>query len=303
MDRILLIASKSHSGSTLLDMLLSGHPQFLGTGEVRPLIEDRLRPRYIPVVDERRCSCGSVVSRCALWSRFLEFVEAEPSGDFGRRYARLLSLAGEVSPEARVLVDSSKYLEHLQRLLGAVEAGALGGAELRVVHLIKDVRSYVASMKRIHGLKSWQLFQTSRKWHKSHARIRHFLSSRQVPSLQVGYEELCFEPGAALERICDFAGIEFDERMTDLRNSRGHIGLGNSMRNHPEKSRQIRYDHRWFLQPDIQLCYLLSPRVRRFNERHVYPHPWGEGGGAPERAAAGRQEEAPASPANDSASL
>jgi hypothetical protein len=82
----------------------------------------------------------------------------------------------------------------------------------------------------------------------------------------ISYEALCFDPETVLRQVCNKAGAEFNPQMTDLTNSKAHIGLGNPMRTHDVKSRKIVYDYRWFYQLSAHLIYFL-PRIRKYNEK------------------------------------
>ena len=59
--KVVLIGGASHSGSTLLDMLLGEIPGFLAVGELRHLWR-----RWAPV--DRICGCGKPYVRCSVWS-------------------------------------------------------------------------------------------------------------------------------------------------------------------------------------------------------------------------------------------
>ena len=58
MARLAYIAASSHSGSTLLAMLLGAHPQACTAGELR-LTNVGDPERYL-------CSCGEKISRCGI---------------------------------------------------------------------------------------------------------------------------------------------------------------------------------------------------------------------------------------------
>ena len=61
---MIYISSLSHSGSTLLDMTLGGHPRFIGLGEIAEAVrEDRDEEFY----SEERCSCGERMTECDFW--------------------------------------------------------------------------------------------------------------------------------------------------------------------------------------------------------------------------------------------
>jgi len=61
MTRLAYILAASHSGSTLLSMLLGSHPQIATIGEMK------LSPKAMGHLDRYRCSCGSLIQQCHFW--------------------------------------------------------------------------------------------------------------------------------------------------------------------------------------------------------------------------------------------
>ncbi len=61
MTRLAYILAASHSGSTLLSMLLGSHPQIATIGEMS------LSPRSMGDLDRYRCSCGQLIRQCRFW--------------------------------------------------------------------------------------------------------------------------------------------------------------------------------------------------------------------------------------------
>lgn len=93
--RLAYILAASHSGSTLLSMLLGSHPQIATIGEMN------LSPRAMGDLDRYRCSCGQFIRQCAFWQsvsegmarRGVEFDLACAGTDYRgveSRYARCL---------------------------------------------------------------------------------------------------------------------------------------------------------------------------------------------------------------------
>jgi hypothetical protein len=64
MTRMVYILAPSHSGSTLLAMLLGRHPELCTVGE--------LKATCLGDVERYRCSCGSLIRQCAFWQRVSE---------------------------------------------------------------------------------------------------------------------------------------------------------------------------------------------------------------------------------------
>jgi hypothetical protein len=74
MARLAYIAASSHSGSTLLAMLLGAHPQALTVGELR-LSSAGDPTNYL-------CSCGAKLSQCAFWNSVTQAMHARGARDF-----------------------------------------------------------------------------------------------------------------------------------------------------------------------------------------------------------------------------
>ena len=61
MNNLVYILAASHSGSTLLSMLLGSHPQIANAGE--------LKLSAIGNLDTYRCSCGNLILNCEFWNK------------------------------------------------------------------------------------------------------------------------------------------------------------------------------------------------------------------------------------------
>ncbi len=66
MTRLAYILAASHSGSTLLAMLLGSHPQITTVGEMK------LSACAMGDLDRYRCSCGEWIRHCGFWQRIEE---------------------------------------------------------------------------------------------------------------------------------------------------------------------------------------------------------------------------------------
>jgi hypothetical protein len=66
--RLAYILACSHSGSTLLAMLLGAHPEAITVGELSGA-RTKQPERY-------RCSCGEVITECSFWSRVIAGMKA-----------------------------------------------------------------------------------------------------------------------------------------------------------------------------------------------------------------------------------
>ncbi len=104
MDKIAYILAASHSGSTLLSMLLGAHPQIVTIGEIK------FSSKAMGDLDRYRCSCGSLIRACGFWRQVREGMAAQ-GFDFD------LACAG-----TDYRVSHSRYA---QRLLGPMHRGRL----------------------------------------------------------------------------------------------------------------------------------------------------------------------------------
>ena len=82
MVNLVYILAASHSGSTLLAMLLGAHPEVATVGE--------LSPGSFGNVNEYRCSCRSLFLKCPFWQRVAEEMERRGTDfrltSFGTRF-------------------------------------------------------------------------------------------------------------------------------------------------------------------------------------------------------------------------
>lgn len=265
MSKIVFIAGNAHSGSTLLDLLLSAHPGICGLGEVTKVFKtftDKM-------ADYELCSCGEPVNKCPFWSKQLEFqIGADYS--YPEKYRNILRIFNTYFPDSTFLVDSSKYLPSLKQLHEAIQNKRIFGRDLFVVHLIKDVRSYVVSMKQRRKTGNLILFKHYMHWYKNNRRIQRYLDDYKIDYMRIGYEELCFRTDVFLKTLCARLNIPFDDAMLDVRNSQAHIAVGNGMRSNSAQNRQIIYDDRWQRDRAVKIWFNILFFIRRYNWRTVY---------------------------------
>lgn len=282
MSRLVFVAGLTHSGSTVLDLLLGSHPRLVGLGEVVPL----LRPGNA-MLDEpdRVCSCGEPLETCVFWSAARAELRRLQDATVPQRYRRLLDVFAELFGRDRIPVDSSKSLGALHM------AASVPELQVEVLHLIRDVRSWTISrldtdvrrgdftlrdLYRKHGSDAWRplVLRSSYArflvWYRGNRRIQKFLAERNLPVLQVGYEEFALSPGTPTSEIWRFLGVDSIPTPTEVSGSKSHIALGNRMRLQPERQISISYDSRWFYRTEWVLPSVLLPHIMRYNRLNVY---------------------------------
>jgi hypothetical protein len=111
---LVLIGSSSHSGSTLLDLMLGSHSSVSSAGEMN---------RLTLFAEDRRCACGAAVARCPYWSRVLARLAAtlgRPELHWSDCHTDTPPAAPLVSldlPESPELVDSGELPAKLASVL------------------------------------------------------------------------------------------------------------------------------------------------------------------------------------------
>lgn len=214
------IAGSAHGGSTLLDLLIGGHPRAFSLGEA-----SYLRGRGSP-----RCSCGATApADCPFWSAVDARLRAGGGPglealDLGARDPRTFAdhnaaLYGAVAAEsgAELLVDSSKSPRRLERLLRA-------GLPLRPIHLVRSPFGVAFSYARRGGA----VGKPARDYVREHRAIRASLRGRD--HLRVSYERLAERPEEELRRVMDWLGLSFAASQMDWRAGERHNWGGNGMR-------------------------------------------------------------------------
>ena len=229
--RVIYIAGTSHSGSTLLDLMLNAHPAIFASGELLKL------NRQLKIKDARKgthapCSCGAP----SLWEcRFWSAVDRRTRETSGKSLVDLdmldyRDLDGASAPNVVVfkamadvsgksfVVDSSKLPGRLSYLM------RLKDLEIYPVHLVREPKGQINSVVRKHGGFLKHIF----RYELIHEQIRRSL--RSVPHSVVHYEDLVRDPKSALQSILQPLGLDFDPRQLDWAEAEKHEVAGNHMR-------------------------------------------------------------------------
>lgn len=238
---VVYITSRGHSGSTLLSLLLGGHPKIVSGGELKMLIN--------PNADRKLCSCHFVApGQCPFWSQVQRHIMASvgvpldelvlmEEGDdetFFRHNQALFMAIAEVSG-CSVIVDSSKSLMRLSRLLQATSDGCC--FNVYPIHLHRGPLGFVNSCRK----KGQTLLSAAERHSREFFRTREFLGDK--PHLFVSYEKLAGQTRTSLRHVMNWIGLPFEESQLHWRlGIRRDIG-GNRMR--MGRSAVVKVDQSW----------------------------------------------------------
>ena len=249
---VVYITSRGHSGSTLLSLMLGGHPKVVSGGELKMLIN--------PKSESKLCSCHFVTpERCPFWSEVqrhvldwvgvpldgLSLMEEGDDETFSR-HNQALFMAIAVVSGCSVIVDSSKSLLRLSRLLQVSRHGCL--VNIRPLYLHRGPLGFANSCRR----KGQPLLSAAERHCREFFRTREFLSDK--PHLFVSYEKFARRTKTSLRRMMDWIGLSVEESQFHWRQGiRRDIG-GNRMR--MGGSSVIRVDQSW--RRDLTLLEILK---------------------------------------------
>ena len=232
---LIYITSNSHSGSTLLDMLIGSHSECLTLGEIHKLT----------LKSEGVCACGAENYReCSFWSDVAARLQAEGGPSLAE-----LCLHSEDDTEFRAMnralfhvlqgktgcqwfVDSSKKISRLKKLLADSEFNVLP------VHIVRRPEGVVCS----NVAKGRSYRDELRAYHYDLWQRYKFL--RRRPHLLVSYESLCSRPERVLGQIMAAAGLSFESAQIAWADQEHHNVNGNK-RTRTSRQSAIRLDERW----------------------------------------------------------
>lgn len=259
------IHSASHSGSTVLNMILAHTLGALGVGESLAVLSGKKKNME---GSSEYCSCGSSMPSCELWGKLIFQNEAHSTKkDFVKDYLQILDRAKELGFDT--IVDSSKQTDMLDTLIKLERQGHIN---LKVIFLIRDVRGWVASMKAIAKRDNDNLFLVTVRrilnWYSINKSILRDLEQRNLIYKKVSYEELVFNTKETITMIIDFVG-RCDSSQDHGQSS--HIAFGNRTKKIFSVEEPLTYDGRWCSDITVQFWLLIFFPILFWNMRFVYP--------------------------------
>jgi hypothetical protein len=269
---LLLIRGLGHSGTTILDLALGAHPRIAGLGEAARILQPRPEDAQLPPVMlrgelrfRRRCSCGRMASDCPVWGPYLEWLIGHDDLAMSAKARQLLEAVVAVKEASGQPVAWVVESTQSDRLLVDL---ASQGFEIRVVFLVRDVRSWCNSNRRKTGQSDARAIV---EWLVLNQRMEGFLRKSGLPVFGLGYEELALAPVKALTSLCRWLGLDFHEAMLEpLKHTSSHVLAGNRIRQRAS-SNAISYDGTWLSSGSwLTQAAALLPFVGAKNRRCVY---------------------------------
>ena len=290
--KIIYIAGASHSGSTLLSLMLNAHPEVIAAGELEELVRTALSQRRRRPNAPHRCTCHAAsIWDCPLWSGVNDYLRADSSlsladlnvdnyadpESFYADNALLFEAISSVSGK-KFIVDSSKGYKRLSLLMKTPSL------DIFPVLLQRDTRG--------------QIWSSMKKGRTSLGRLilenviitfSIYEAVKEHPYLRLAYEDLVRRPESTLRALMQQVGLDYHPNQLQWANQERHNIAGNRMRWKGQS--ELREDLSWrsnltFLQAIIvrgatapvrvsvvrSALRPLSRLIRRFGQTKILAH-------------------------------
>jgi hypothetical protein len=248
--KIVLIMSTSHSGSTLLDLMLNAHPEVVSVGELKQIGRYARAARKLG--RRPRCTCGAAnLENCPLWSRVdstlaamggrgLSDLNAEnyPDAKSFQVDNTLLYEAISTVCEKNYIVDSSKHLNRLELLIGNPPL------DVFPIFMLRNPKGQICSALRKTTKPEENAYGFTRligSYVWTNFRIHRLIVNR--PHAVVHYEQLTANPVATLTSLMEMLGLAFHPQQLDWASQERHNIGGNRMRF--QTSSELKPDDQW----------------------------------------------------------
>jgi hypothetical protein len=279
---IIYIAGSGRSGSTLLERALGQVPGFVSVGELIDLF------RHTPLHRER-CGCGEVLARCPFWvrvgsnafggwedGRLAEIHALQHRVARQRHMLRLLAirLAGSsfrsevarygtccsslyrtiaTEAQAACIVDASKWPAQALALFR-------GGVDIRVIHLVRDVRGVAHSLSKRDVPRPHAVGETSVMWRNGPATAAarwvacqlqaELLRCCSLPVMRVHYEDFVQDPRRTIEVALTALGLSHESlHLTHVNGQSVNLVPGHGLAGNPSRFQageiHLRSDDEW----------------------------------------------------------
>jgi hypothetical protein len=240
LTKLVYIGGYGHSGSTLVEYLMTASPQVIACGEVASASREG--------VQKERCTCGELTKDCPIWSSFV----AIPPRSRGWRHRDLtIAVLELVGDKYAVLVDSSKTAWHSAAVPFALRRRL--GDDFQLVHIVRDPRAVSwSALKKAERRGETRsngplrcIFTTLGWWT---ANLACELFGRMYPRqyVRLSYEELVRAPRDAMstffEMLLPQGGYDFE---TLGMGGNRHQLYGNRMRSRRLLPNEIKEDRAW----------------------------------------------------------
>ena len=237
--KLVYIGGYGHSGSTLVEYLMTASPQVIACGEVESAAREGM--------GKSRCTCGELTKDCPIWGAIIE--ASDPNAWTHQDLA--LALLRHVSDDYRGLIDSSKTARHS----AAVPFGLRRrlGRDFQLVHIVRDPRAIcwsalkkAARKGHAHSKRALRCVLATLGWWVANLACELFGWMHPDQYVRLRYEDVVRSPreavGNLLKAILPRSACRFETLGVGANR---HQLYGNRMRSEPPALGDIKEDQAW----------------------------------------------------------
>jgi hypothetical protein len=264
MTKLVYIGGYGHSGSTLLEYLLTGCTELVACGEVASVVRDRLK--------KQQCTCGRRSQACPIWSQVLS-ADAPLSGK--THEALTLALLARVRKRYDLMVDSTKTA--LGHALAPFRLRRALGDDFLLVHLVRDPRavawSAIKKTERRNMTVNRPLYcaRVALAWSAANLACEMFGLLHPKRYLRLRYEDFVAAPRGTVQQILQRVspGAKWHAETLGVTDNR-HQLYGNRMRGRPLALADVKEDRAWEAEMPVSYRRLVSPLSALLRLRYGY---------------------------------
>lgn len=297
--QIIYILGGGHSGSTLLDLIISTAAEVYSVGELAFLDQYMGHsPPSFKLSIGRICSCGKHMDNCPFWKslciedhqnilkiesfwdsfkmliNILNPFEAYLCYKIGvganrQIYDKIYQAAKTIKPKLKYILDSSK---NPRRLYELIKDNNLPVKSIQVIHLVRDGRGYIHSNRSVkrkrQGLKVRSIPYYLFEWLLINILSRIMIRKYRLNTLHISYDLFCRKPKVFISELNRWLQISIANFPDVINGATIHNIHGNLMRF--RKFEGIVHDKPWEEWESKLKKWSLSLILRPFNQSWVY---------------------------------
>lgn len=251
--RVVYILGLAHTGTTIIDRILSCYPGTIGLGEAEHLVRKINRG----TIGTLPCPCGATTSECSFWGGIVAQQYATPAAFF----AKVVETSRAQGYSA--IVDSSKSVGTSAQYLRLLAHGDI--SDLSILRVVRDPRGWVHSiMRREDGNPNDE--KTIRglfyRWLLGSIKLDQKARRRAGNLTYVWYDKLILEREE--DKLASLIGLpSLPTSGISLVQANQHAIAGNKFA-FSKKREKLTYDTRWMQAQLIEDLYAALPAVRSY---------------------------------------
>jgi hypothetical protein len=211
------------SGTTLLAQCLNNHSEIVVPHETsfiipmsfvfssirEPNVGKEIIIKLITQSYDFQTSIGEYLSEEKI-SQIINDCDYHPAQMLNSLYSELAISAGK-----RIAGDKSP--NDLLNLNALISQGGLDDPNMKIIHIVRDIRDVMVSLNRVKWLKDLKL-SFPRFWSNSNLYLYSLYQDQKNRYLLIRYEDLVCQPERVFHKICNFLEVDFQQGILDFRN-------------------------------------------------------------------------------------